>query len=73
MFTGAELCTRLPPVRDPKGGLREDQANHVGTSEVPSPPGLPGPPLPSTDGAAAGVGHCAAIKSLLQGCYSKLV
>lgn len=73
MFTGAELCTRLPPGRDPEGGLREDQANHVGTGEPPTPPGLPGPPLPSTDGDAAGVGYCAAIKSLLKGCYSKLI
>lgn len=37
MFTGAELCTRLPPGRDPEGGLREDQASHVGTGEPPTP------------------------------------
>lgn len=26
MFTGAELCNRLPPGRDPEGGLCEGQA-----------------------------------------------
>lgn len=74
MFTGAELCSKLPPGRDPEGGLCEGQAGRVGTGEPPGhPSGRPGLPTASTDCDAAGVGHCAAIKSLLQGSDSELI
>lgn len=74
MFTGAELCSKLPPARG-----REGERVRAGEPRSPpTPPARPRPvpvlmlpspatcpPMASTDRDAAWVGHCAVIESLL--------
>lgn len=69
MFTGAELCSKLPPAREARRVGREGEGP-CGASRVGAAPSAP---QPSTDCDAARGGNCAVIESLLQGSHPKLV